>query len=432
MSHPISYYANDDSGNTALFADAGSGTIYNNTFVPPASEKFVNIALLNGITTLQNQLSQGWFGLGFEDDSSGFSFNSSDGRDYGPTLFVTYTSILSGIPRLISTEIGAIPMYTNITNNPWPVNLNKGLSQIIIFWVNVTGNPGNKYTLVAFANQTSNLLISNITKTFSVEITPVIGSINIKDNGGVEDLLVNPIAGKNSDIEITSILSGYGCENYNVNAYLCKQNREICSDVSYDYAIPLGLNTSSMGRCEFLYRGNQSTPEFWQNPGEWEIYVKAIGTRILDNSAKFTYNQLKAVFYPASVDFKNLIPLQWNSGLPSDGIDIINQGNTDLDISWMIERFSCISPGCNDAWILQGNDLQIDDDSIHGEAVETGFSPRFVSSVYNIFPQEQKLKKCILNSCNNGIGERIKTYYHLNPAKLSIGTYRGEINIEMN
>ncbi|MDD5151251.1 MAG: hypothetical protein PHC28_12380, partial [Flavobacterium sp.] len=69
---------------------------------------------------------------------------------------------------LISTS-PTTPFYTN-ESNPRNVTLNAGESQVITFWVNATGAIGNAYYFFAFANQTSDMSISNITGNWNVTI----------------------------------------------------------------------------------------------------------------------------------------------------------------------------------------------------------------------------------------------------------------------
>jgi len=379
---------------------------------------------------LQNALASNWFALGFSSVSDAAWTVSSKESSKSPQLIVTYTKE-SGYKGLISTEIGAIPFYTTAASNPVTINLKKDQSQLLTIPVNATGYKQETYTFFAYANLTSDMQISNISSKWNVTIIPLknLTDINIKDADGLIDLLVNPISGENSNISISATLLGWGCENYNLYAYLCVPSREVCDDSSYDYIIPLTLNVFNLDKCGFSYLGNQSTPEFFKEAGTWKLYVRAVGLSQLGNFRDFTYNQLKATSYPDFINFQQLVPSKWNSGLPPEGINLTNQGNLDLDVKFAINNFSCISAGCTDTWILQGNDLQLDDDNLQGESIETGLNPVFVSSIYNQFPPG-KLKVCISDSCNNNIGEKIKTYYHMHPPSLAPGTYTGEINIQ--
>ena len=83
---------------------------------------------------------------------------------------------------LISTTIGDTPFYTNKSNNPFTTSsLNVGQSELVTFWVNATGTINDTYTFFAYANQTSELSVSNISNTWEVTINSsgVADTINI-------------------------------------------------------------------------------------------------------------------------------------------------------------------------------------------------------------------------------------------------------------
>lgn len=71
---------------------------------------------------------------------------------------------------LISTIKNTKPFYTNATNNPWTINLNKDQSKIVTFWVNATGDYGEYDGFFVYANKTSNPEISAYTSKFDVTI----------------------------------------------------------------------------------------------------------------------------------------------------------------------------------------------------------------------------------------------------------------------
>jgi len=54
-----------------------------------------------------------------------------------------------------------VPFYTNKSTNPYAINLNENDSEIVTFWVNVTGGFGRTYEFSAYANLTSDLGIGN-------------------------------------------------------------------------------------------------------------------------------------------------------------------------------------------------------------------------------------------------------------------------------
>jgi len=72
--------------------------------------------------------------------------------------------------ELVNTTTGAKPFYTN-ESNPRIINLKKDESQIVNFWVNATGNIGEKYSFFAYANQTENKISPVITEKKNITIS---------------------------------------------------------------------------------------------------------------------------------------------------------------------------------------------------------------------------------------------------------------------
>ncbi len=84
------------------------------------------------------------------------------------TLGTEQAAVKSG---LVSAHVGDVPFYTNASNPRTTISLSKGQSQKVTFWVNSTGVGTN--TFFAYANLTSNLSISNMTKSWNVTIDNV-------------------------------------------------------------------------------------------------------------------------------------------------------------------------------------------------------------------------------------------------------------------
>jgi hypothetical protein len=99
---------------------------------------------------------------------SGTSFDwNKDGTDETCTSGTWGESSAKG--NLISMNTSATPFYT-ITQNPYNLTLNEGESQLITWWVNATGDLGTPYEFFAYANQTSNQSVSNVTSRWNVTI----------------------------------------------------------------------------------------------------------------------------------------------------------------------------------------------------------------------------------------------------------------------
>ena len=89
----------------------------------------------------------------------------------GDLMYTTY-EFGGGTPPankgLIPMDSGT-PFYTNVTN-PYNLNLNKDDCENITWWVNATGDVNTTYIFFVYANQTSNMAVSNITNNWEVSI----------------------------------------------------------------------------------------------------------------------------------------------------------------------------------------------------------------------------------------------------------------------
>jgi len=70
---------------------------------------------------------------------------------------------------LISTTVGATPFYTN-ESNPRSINLNANESELVIFWVNSTGELDTTWEFFAFATLADDSSITNTTSTVDITI----------------------------------------------------------------------------------------------------------------------------------------------------------------------------------------------------------------------------------------------------------------------
>ena len=107
-----------------------------------------------------------------------------------PYLNITYSGGGGGggssKAGLISDTIGDTPFYTN-ESNPRTISLNKDESQVVVFWVNATGDIDSTHEFFVYANLTSDMSISNISSEWNVTIVdfaPVVSLVapENKDN----------------------------------------------------------------------------------------------------------------------------------------------------------------------------------------------------------------------------------------------------------
>ena len=261
-----------------------------------------------------------------------------------------------------------------------------------------------------------------------------IGNVIFGTNG-----IINPEQGKNANINISVSLKDKKCNTYNVNAYLCNSSLlTSCTLDNYTLNIPLSFESKSGTVCKFSYRGEDFFP-FYQSASDWQIFVR---TGILEDRDNFVYTSLSALNYTSFINFGRLNTQQWNIGIPSSGIDLLNFGNIPLSIEWSSERFSCITENCTDFFLVYNKTInesyfQVDDDNLFMEGsivgdneTETGLNPIFITNAtLEFFPEN--LSVCINKNCNNNIGERVKTFYNLKIPNIQRGVYEGEIKISL-
>lgn len=153
----------------ANFTNQTKDGIYlsNTSVIDSFSRKYWNV---NGSINRGENIVTYYLNLTAATGTSYISFQSKEGTPSGwrPQLTLIYDESKG----LINTTEGATPFYTNLSN-PYNISLNKDESEVIVFWVNATGNPGNNYTFFVYANLTSNLSVGNITKEWNVTIQQV-------------------------------------------------------------------------------------------------------------------------------------------------------------------------------------------------------------------------------------------------------------------
>jgi len=248
------------------------------------------------------------------------------------------------------------------------------------------------------------------------------------------NLLVYPKQGKNADITISTLLRVKDCQNYNVFAYLCDLNQlSTCTIDEYTHKIQLPLVNQVRRKCWFNYTGEDYFPFYYQ-AGDWQVFVKS---GIVEKTENFTYSNLVAINYPSFINFGSLNARMWNIGVPQSGQDLTNYGNLPMKVHWNSTSFNCVSEACTDSWLTyyQTTDeytFQIDDDNLFLQEIETGLEPVFITNfTADYFPQND-LAVCISPTCNDNLGEKIKTFFHLKIPDIGKGIYQGEIKITIH
>jgi len=219
--------------------------------------------------------------------------------------------------------------------------------------------------------------------------------------------------------------------------YVPESSGAECTSLHSTYEVPLTYSsTISPDECLFQYIGTDAM-QFYKPNGDWKMSV--FYTNDIFEEVDFTYNQLSAITYPASINFGTLNKLMWNTGIPSTGLDLSNAGNMPLTIDWQSSGFTCIDPPtCTDFWptIEQGTGdptFQIDDDTFFAEDPldETDNLPTFILPTPNNFFPAPGLSICIADDCNNNIGEKVNTLFNLKIPSIERGTYQGDILVTL-
>jgi len=114
--------------------------------------------------------------------------------------------------NLISDEMGDIPFYTNVSN-PNLTILNVGESEIIVFWVNATGDVNSNYIFYAYSNLENDFSIGSLSEDWNVriigEIAPNIILISPEDSvsyAAGSELVFNYNVDDDSDILSCSLI----------------------------------------------------------------------------------------------------------------------------------------------------------------------------------------------------------------------------------
>ncbi|MFH1501001.1 MAG: hypothetical protein ABIE22_03585 [archaeon] len=211
------------------------------------------------------------------------------------------------------------------------------------------------------------------------------------------------------------------------------QQQTVCNSTNYTYLVPLTYQYRISNRnCFYQYQGTDAM-QFFRKPGTWIVRVELAGT--VSNQTNFTYNTLTAINYTDLIDFGNLVANQWVTSRPTGGVDLVNQGNIGVNLTWQGQNFQCVSPLlCSGRWDISWPDpvFQVDDDPFFNETTETGVYPAYLTN-YSVayFSPYPYLRTCISDKCNNSIGERFKTYYNMKIPELPEGTYEGAVQINI-
>ena len=202
----------------------------------------------------------------------------------------------TGKGGIVSTNSSATPFWTNISSNPYNINLDENQSQVIVFWVNASGRtPNNPYTFFVYANETMNFSVGNQTVKWNV---------TIKD-------FVAPA------INITYPLN----INYSSNV----------SQINYtfvDYSTGGNCwysNSSGMWNSSSVSAGNNITNAFsFDGSNSWTLYCNDSAGNLNFSSVTF----LRDIVYPSFSNYKNNNATMNGSGIATFNVTISNTNGT--------------------------------------------------------------------------------------------------------
>jgi hypothetical protein len=361
----------------------------------------------------------------------------------------TNVTILNVAPNMTNVTISPVlPFsYENLTCNATAIDDNLDPISFNYVWY-------NNGVIAESATNSSILMHTNTTEgeNWTCQATPYDGNTNgnpmnasviiqgsplnvtkieITDNGGnYNSMLVTPIDGSSSNVAIRATIydkDGYG--NHTITAYLCDPDRySRCNDTNYSYAKNLTYLSAgpSAYTLYYTYNGTTGTSQFWNKPGTWRLYVKAIDPAYNSfNQTNFTYSELLAINYSVSIlSLGSTINVegQWNNGTRS--YIITNFGNVNLSLSWN----SSDMIGALDSWILNGTDFAVDDDNSSLDDTDN-LAMVYLNSTPKIFEPASGLLACTSNECTNS-NSTLNTYFHIAPpANITAGVYNNTITL---
>lgn len=282
------------------------------------------------------------------------------------------------------------------------------------------------------------------------DFLPDITNVEMTDDGGAYSsctaatCAINPVEYSNATVavRITTNDTDNDCDGADANGevwiYLCL-NTTTCSEAlgNYDWEVDSVSRAGSV--CTYVFSSNKTaadnTPEFFRAPNStYKLWINATdqtGRRTSDNErfANWTYGTLTAVDYPSVVILGdgNISLGEWNNGTYL--AVMTNWGNNILDADWN----STDPTSGADTWILNGTDMQIDDDSVYADESSGNLAPVFVNYSNNLFMHGTGLERCTASACSDAnVNETLDTYFHIHPPYgLLAGTYNSTITITL-
>ena len=254
---------------------------------------------------------------------------------------------------------------------------------------------------------------------------------------------INPIEHSNASVavRITTTDTDEDCDvgdGSKTTIHLCLDTGS-CTPPG-DYSWEVDSVSRSGSTCTYVFSANKTaadgTPEFFRLPSsEYKLYVNATsqaGQRTADaeRTADWTYGTLKAINYPSTVTLGDGTPAlgQWNNGTVLAAMT--NWGNAVLNIQWQ----STNPTSGEGTWILNGTDMQIDDDPAYDDETSGYLSPVFINGTAAAFQPGTGLEVCSSASCDDpALNQTLNTYFHISPPfGLKAGVYNSTITITIS
>ena len=156
---PVSLNLSNGNYTFYVYANDSKNNINSSSINFSIANPLINLSLIS--PSQNGNVSEGRF---FNISVNASCFNADCGE-----LNISASLNSSGDISLINTTIGATPFYTN-ESNPRNISLNRDESQIVVFYVNATGDAGDNYTFFVNVNTTFNMSISAIVSNINLSV----------------------------------------------------------------------------------------------------------------------------------------------------------------------------------------------------------------------------------------------------------------------
>jgi len=193
--------------------------------------------------------------------------------------------------------------------------------------------------------------------------------------------------------------------------------------------------------CNYTVSGlnsNDNTPEFYILPGEYKISANVTNNnwnKYNESNATWIYNELIAIGLTDNLNLDNevssvilgnnsIIIGAWSSG--NHNYVMTNWGNVPLETAWNAsdpehENYPDPCGGIGNKWILQGDDMQLDDDSRHEDENNGEVSPIFLfggdsndNNPERVYGYDTGMTICSSYECND-VHNKLNAYFHIKP-----------------